>query len=206
MSDPGRTERFFKRIEEASAFPMGWKSRGSDGFNRAGDHVHSLLEDALIAFERASFGTATFLAITALEETAKAELMLFRRNPSEVPKRGDPMRSHANKHGIAVRDTTFMGRLPSLLGAERCEALHAEADAGKFIPLREASLYVDIKDGDLLTPREVVGAERAHEILLLAVEAADDALVGYTNHSIEVWSSAFNALFEKLSSVTRSDR
>jgi AbiV family abortive infection protein len=181
---------------------MGWKSRGSEGFDRAGDHVLTLLEDALAAFGRGSFGTATFLALTALEETAKADMMVFRRKLGEPPKRGDPMRSHANKHGIAVRDTTFMGRLPKLLGPERCEALNAEADAGELVPLREASLYVDVKDGVLMTPKDVVGADRAREILLLAVEAADDALVGSTNHSMEVWSPAFDAMFERLAAAT----
>jgi hypothetical protein len=61
MSDEERTARFFQRVEEASAFPMGWKSRGSEGFDRAGDHILTLLEDALAAFGRGSFGTATFL-------------------------------------------------------------------------------------------------------------------------------------------------
>jgi hypothetical protein len=129
-------------------------------------------------------------------------MMVFRRKLGEPPTRGDPMRSHANKHGIAVRDTTFMGRLPKLLGPERCEALHAEADAGELVPLREASLYVDVKDGVLMTPKDVVGADRAREILLLAVEAADDALVGSTNHSMEVWSPAFDAMFERLAAAT----
>jgi hypothetical protein len=30
MSDEERTARFFQRVEEASAIPMGWKSRGSE--------------------------------------------------------------------------------------------------------------------------------------------------------------------------------
>ncbi|GEM_PF-2140284 len=201
MSDEERTARFLKRVEEASAFPMGWKSRGSGGFNRAGDHILTLLEDAVAAFERPSFGTATFLALTALEEIAKAELMLFRRDPTDPPKRGDPMRSHANKHAIAVRDTTFMGKLPGVLGPERCEALHKEADAGELVLLREASLYVDVRDGDLVIPKEVITPARAREILLVAIESADDVLVGYSNRSMEVWSPAFEVLFGKIAAA-----
>jgi AbiV family abortive infection protein len=200
VSDEDRTAKFMQRIEEASAFPMGLKSRSSAGFDRAGEHVLTLLDDAVAAFERASFGTATFLALTALEETAKAELMLYRREPGEPPKRGDPLRSHANKHAIAVRDTTFMGRLPKLLGPERCEALHAQADAGQLVALREASLYVDAEDGEL-TPKEVVGSERAREILLVAIEAADDAPVGYTNQSMDVWSPVLDAMFDKIAAA-----
>lgn len=201
MGDEARVARFLKRIEEASAFPMGLKSRGADSFNRAGDHVLTLLGDAAAAFDRGSFGTATFLALTALEETAKAELMLYRHDPTVPPKRGDPMRSHANKHAIAVRDTTFMGRLPKALGDERCETLHEEADAGELVSLREASLYVDVKSGDLVVPKEIISKARAREILLLAIESADDALVGYSNHSIDVWSPALDTLFDKFAAT-----
>ena len=68
MADDERTERFFERVEKASASPLGLKSRGSASINSSGDHVLTLLQDAQAAFERRSYGTATFLAITALEE------------------------------------------------------------------------------------------------------------------------------------------
>lgn len=161
----------------------------------------TLLGDAAAAFYRCSFGTATFLALTALEETAKAELMLYRHDPSEPPKRGDPMRSHANKHAIAVRDTTFMGRLPRILGDERCEILHKEADAGELVSLRESSLYADIVEGELVVPNEIIRKPRAREILLVAIEAADDALVGCSNHSMGVWSPVLDALFDKIAAT-----
>jgi AbiV family abortive infection protein len=203
MADDERTERFFERVENASASPLGLKSRNSASVNLSGDHVLTLLQDAYGAFERRSYGTATFLAITALEETAKAELILYRRAEGE-PTRRDPMRNHANKHGIAVRDTTFMGKLKGVLGTERCEALHKEADEGSFVPLREASIYVDVRDGEIVTPSAVIDFERARELLLLAIEAATDALVGYTSRSEEIWSPELDALFARVAESVRA--
>lgn len=202
MADEGRAVRFMQRIEEAQAFPMAWKARGSDGFNMAGDHVLVLLEDAVSSFFRRSYGTSIFLALTAIEETAKAELMLFRRG-SGAPKGRDPMKSHQFKHALGVRETTFMGRLPSVLGQARCETLHAEADAGDLVPLREAALYADVKGGEIITPKYAVSFDRAREIVLLAIEAADDALIGYTNRSMEAWSPFLDALFVAVTEAAR---
>jgi hypothetical protein len=50
---------------------------------------------------------------------------------------------------------------------------------------RDAALYCARVDGKFTTPRTAVSAERAWELLVLATEALDDALVGYTNHSME---------------------
>ncbi|MCB1753736.1 MAG: AbiV family abortive infection protein, partial [Gammaproteobacteria bacterium] len=64
------------------------ESKGMN-FDRACDHVIVLLRDAVSCFERGSYGTAVFLAITAIEEIAKAEVGLYRREKSIKPtKRG----------------------------------------------------------------------------------------------------------------------
>lgn len=44
---------------------------------------------------------------------------------------------------LAVGPTTFMGRLPNLIGAEACERLQNMAAGGGFRLLRESALYVD---------------------------------------------------------------
>src|SRR5271169_888595 len=102
-----------KKDDEASAFftavqaaiDFGGPGYGNDpvlGFNTASQHVLVLLEDAVAAFEHGSYGTSVFLAITALEETAKAELLAFRmQKPEGTPKTwGDPLRSHMKKHAM----------------------------------------------------------------------------------------------------------
>jgi AbiV family abortive infection protein len=151
-----------------------------------------LLEDAVAAFARGSYGTSVFLAITALEETAKAELLGFRIQKPEVAqkKRSDPLRSHPKKHALAVRPTTFMGRLPKILGPEICRRLQQEATDGSINRLRETAIYVSCSaDGKVATPAMAVDRAQAREIVLLALESADDILVGLTNDSYQLGQS-----------------
>jgi AbiV family abortive infection protein len=58
-----------------------------------------------------SFGSAAFLSITAMEETAKANVGLFRRDGTGPrPKGRDLLRDYAAKHSMAVLSTVFMSR------------------------------------------------------------------------------------------------
>jgi AbiV family abortive infection protein len=151
-----------------------------------------LLEDAVGAFARGSYGTSVFLAITALEETAKAEILAFRiQKPVGTQKKwGDPLRSHMKKHAMAVRPTTFIGRLPKILGAETCERLQQEAMDGSINRLRETAIYLSCSaDGKISTPAMALDRTRAREIVVLALESADDMLVGLTNDSYQLGKS-----------------
>jgi AbiV family abortive infection protein len=162
------------------------------GFNTASQHVLVLIEGAVAAFTRGSYGTSVFLAITALEETAKAEILPFRiQKPKSTQKKwGDPLRSHMKKHAMAVRPTTFMGRLPKILGAETCKRLHQEATDGSINRLRETAIYVScFADGTISTPAMAVDRTRAREIVLLALESANDILVGLTSDSYRLGKS-----------------
>jgi AbiV family abortive infection protein len=161
------------------------ESKGID-FDRACDHVVVLLLDAVSCFEHGSYGTAVFLALTAIEEIAKAEVGLYRRGKSIKPtKRGsDKLFNHTAKHQMAILPTVFMGkRLEEAIGEERCKDLLEEAANGEFRSLREESLYFRNSNGQFVTPRDSISRARAREILLLAIEAGDDRLVGYTGHT-----------------------
>ena len=119
---------------ESGELVFGEESKGAD-FNRACDHIVVLLHDAASCFERDSYGTAAFLAITAIEEIAKAEVGLYRREKRTKPtKRGsDKLFNHASKHQMAILPTVFMGkRLESALGNERCKELLKEVANGEF--------------------------------------------------------------------------
>jgi AbiV family abortive infection protein len=157
-------------------------------FDVTAGHAAVLLGDAADAFRRGSFGTSIFLAITAMEETAKAEILAFRMNPRpDASTRGrDPLLDHREKHRIAVRETTFMGRLPNLLGPEVCVRLRQEAETGDFVKLRERALYVNFGEHGVHAPASTITREHAREILLLALECADDILVGWTNASYQL--------------------
>ena len=98
---------------------------------------------------------------------------------------------------MAIFPTVFMGkRLENALGKERCNQLLTQVAEGMLKELRETSLYFQNIEGKFVTPSELIDKDKAKEILLLAIEAADDRLIGYTGHTavIEV---RLNELFEE---------
>jgi AbiV family abortive infection protein len=187
-----------KTVEHALAFGGGIFERSED-FDAAIDHVLTLLTDAVVLFERESFGSAAFFAITAMEETAKAHVGSFRRdNPGPRPKGRDPFRDHTAKHSMAILPTVFMSeRIVDALGRDRANALEREAQETGFTVQREAGLYCACGSNGFETPRTAVPACLAWELSMLAIEAADDALVGYTKHSYKV-GKEFESLFGRL--------
>lgn len=169
-------------------------------YDTALDHVAQLLDDAVMLFERGSYGSATFLAITALEETSKAHVGSFRRErDGPLAKGRDPLRDHKAKHSMALLPTVFMTeRIITALGQQRADALHAEAQATGFTAMREAALYCARSPTGFVSPKIAVPPLCAWEFIVLAIEAADDALVGVTNHSFDI-GKTFDALFERIS-------
>ncbi len=101
---------------------------------------------------------------------------------------------------MASLPTVYMGsRLSYALGPETCQRLETEAKAGLAAD-REACLYLEHKNGAFVTPATAITRARARELLLLAIEAADDALVGYTNHSYRC-GELFDQLFARFASA-----
>jgi hypothetical protein len=96
-----------------------------------------------------------------------------------------------------VGPTTFMGRLPRLLGEERCARLKLEAETGELVSLRERALYVHVDADGVTTPATAIQEARVREVILLALEVADDRLVGWTNRSYAL-GERFEAWLHKL--------
>jgi AbiV family abortive infection protein len=185
---------------EATAF--GGRVLGSAAeFDAAFDHVVSLLHDAVSLFCGGSHAIAAFLAITALEETSKVHVGVTRQAPGHPSRRGrDPLRDHRSKHHIAILPTVFMSsRIVEALGAEACERLHTEAQSEGFTATREAAIYFRPTEHGFVVPQDAVSQQRAWELLILAIEAADDGLAGYTNHSLV--DRRLHALFERMMSA-----
>ena len=159
-------------------------------FNRGCDHVSELLRSAFQLFNSEVFSTTIFIAITAIEEIAKLEIAVFRREDSTEPaknRREDHLFNHKVKHSIALQEVIAIGtRLPDAIGEERVRELLNMAETGKLIGMREVSLYTDIVDGQFITPNERFSKNDARDILLLALEVWDDRLVGLTNHTYEL--------------------
>lgn len=47
-----------------------------------------------------------------------------------------------------------------------------------------ACLYFDLSSEGLITPFQAISPSRAWELLILSLETLDDALVGYTGHTL----------------------
>lgn len=95
------------------------------------------------------------------------------------------------------------GRLQGAIGDARLTELLETMRSGGLTPLREAALYVDRKGGTLVVPFRTIAVSQARELLLLAVEAFDDALVDYTNWTFEE-SKRVDKIFERWASATPS--
>jgi hypothetical protein len=99
---------------------------------------------------------------------------------------------------MAILPTVFMSqRIVDALGRDRAKALEREAQETGFTVLREAGIYCARGPNGFESPRTAIPARLAWEFLLLAIEAADDALVGCTNHSYRV-GEEFEALFARV--------
>lgn len=181
----------YKWIQEImeEGFSLFEKNKTLENFNSACDHILVLIEDAFSCYIRTSYGTAVFLSITAIEETAKATVSIYRsQHRSGGPNKGkDPLFDHLSKHRLANLPTVFMGeRLKKAIGKTRCDALSSEVDNGSLKTMREEALYFFNKNGKFFIPMNVVTKEKAKEVILLAIETFDDLLAGYTNHTEEI--------------------
>lgn len=153
-------------------------------FNRGCDHIVQLINDASVLLEHKSHATSAFLAISALEEISKLQIGVFRSGAKQVPRGKDPLYKHDQKHLLTMGPTVAMGsRLKSAIGESRMNELMKLAHDGKLVRIRESALYLERINGQLVDPISAVSARTACELLLLAIEAFDDGLVGNTNHT-----------------------
>jgi len=54
---------------------------------------------------------------------------------------------------------------------------------GGFARLREAALYIENINDNLVSPKSAITKQTARELLLFAIETFDDGLVGYTEYT-----------------------
>lgn len=192
------TKEWLSALEEALAAGQQLGTT-ADEFDVACDHIVQLLSDASTLLDKGSHATATFLAITALEEIAKVDVGMFRRSAKPIKRSKDPLYKHTQKHLLALAPTVAVrSRLQKAIGEPRMNELIKLGRAGGLVGLREAALYVEQGNAALQTPKAAIPPSIARELLLLATEAFDDRLVGYTNHSFELGTHT-DAIFARWS-------
>jgi AbiV family abortive infection protein len=171
----------------------------SSEFDSVCDHIVQLIQDAVFLLRNGSAATAAFLAITAVEETVKAHVGMFRRPSSPTTKRcKDALYQHRHKHRLAAAQTVSIGhRLEAAIGDEELTTLLELARSGKLREIRESCLYFERRAKELIVPMQALSSARARSLILLAIELFDDQLVGYTNHSLDL-SASVDVLFDEL--------
>lgn len=159
----------------------------SDEYDAACRHIVQLLHDSSMLLEAESHATAAFLAITAIEEVVKVNFSLYRRSSTPLKRSKDPLFKHGEKHKLAMAPVLPIGtRLCDAIGKERLIELMRSGGTGGFVTSREASLYLERVSNTLVVPRDAISLTYARELLLLAIEVFDDALVGGTNESFRL--------------------
>jgi len=173
-----------------------------DEFNSACEHVVLLLEEAEGVFQRGGYSTATFLAITAIEETAKAHLGAFTGGgPDPESRKNNIFYDHGKKHQMAAMPTVSMGeRLQAAISAEALVRILEMSKNKELLGLRESSLYFERQNGALQSPRTAIDKNLSRSILLYAVEVFDDALVGFTDYSMKI-SDRTDGVFSRVASA-----
>lgn len=171
--------------------------RGVEELDVAIVHIVQLIKDSSVMLETGSHGTAAFLAITAIEETAKVSVSLFRHAESPLRRSKDPLYRHEKKHQLAMAPVLSIGsRLGEAIGESRLKELLDLGRSGELVRSREASLYIERISDRLVVPRDAISFDYARELLLLAIEVFDDGLVGYTNESMRLGQDT-DQLFDK---------
>ena len=173
--------------------------RNIDEFNKSVKHIVRLINDASILYLAGSYPSSGFLSITALEEVAKAQFGLYTDGDQPKKKRRNIFRDHKTKHFLAAAPTIPMGsRLADAIGKDEQRRLMNLAQNAGLIKLRESAIYFQRENDVLVIPEEKIDKQLARSLALFAIEAFDDALVGYTEYTYEA-SEITDDLFEKLS-------
>jgi AbiV family abortive infection protein len=201
MADADPRDASFCAAQEAIDFgPPDFAIRTVDGVNRYLEYLLSLLAGAEVLLENGHFHLAAFAAITAIEETSRAHLSAFRKADAVRKKGRDPLRNHAEKQKAAMA-VVFMGqRMHEVFGGEEgAQEFHRKINSGYFNEIREKSLYCFASGDSFIRPTDFVDLEMARNIVLVAIETADDTFCGLTDDSYEV-SKSFDAMFARVRS------
>ncbi|UPT77493.1 AbiV family abortive infection protein [Sulfurovum sp. XGS-02] len=169
-----------------------------DDFNKAVDHIVQLIQDACTLYMNGSYPTSAFLSISACEEIAKAHIGSFTDGKHPEKNGRNIFRDHRTKHQMAALPTvTVAQRLNEALGSPELQRIMNLAHNSGFVQTRESALYFQRENGSLTIPAEKVDKKLARSLVLFAIEAFDDALVGVTNHTYEM-DDITDALFEQI--------
>lgn len=180
-------DRFLK-LEHLHDSSTHFNIKDTSDFNNSIDHIVGLLTDSFTLIKQNSYGSAVFLAITAMEETAKTHYALYMKHNLSIKNSKDPMMNHSYKHGLSVSPVFKIGdRLPNVIGAEKIDEIISMVDQRNgLMDLRNNAIYWYTDKKGTHFPKDCIDKKIAQEILLFSIETFDDNLVGYSSYSMKI--------------------
>lgn len=146
-------------------------------YQRMIGYVEGLWNQACDHYRAGRFPLCTFLSILTIEEIGKLGRLWYdllawdRPLESDMKDLGILGRDHRKKHFIGViSGAVINSRLDRVLGRKPIKQVLQDAESGKFESLRQSCLYIDLRDGQPVTPDEVISPETAKFFAVLAGE------------------------------------
>ncbi|MCC8959303.1 AbiV family abortive infection protein [Bradyrhizobium sp. Pear77] len=139
-------------------------------------HVERLWDDACKLYRERHYPLSTFLSILTVEEVGKLgrlwnDLLAWDSPASSNPTLGLLGRDHRKKHFMAVMAGAVVNaRLDRILGLKEVRKLLQDVESGKLEQLRQSCLYIDVVDGKVVKPEDVVDCSTARFFVVLAGE------------------------------------
>lgn len=146
-------------------------------------HVEKIWAEACNLYSGGNYPLAAFLSILAIEETGKLSRLpqdlLFYDAPRPTASSAPVDKSHRRKHFIAmVSGALINARLDRVLGKDVVRKVLHMAESNELEKIRQSCLYIDVRNGRTVMPNEIIDAERARILTVLAGEIMTE-LLGY---------------------------
>ncbi|MGP8259035.1 MAG: AbiV family abortive infection protein [Acidobacteriaceae bacterium] len=143
-------------------------------------HVEALWSSACELFRSGTLHLSAFVSILVIEEVGKLANLAQELVAFDIPRKASKAvidRDHRRKHIIAVLSGALINaRLDRVLGKNVVKKLLHEVESDGFEKTRQNCLYIDLYEGNPVTPEERVGAERAQMLVVLAGELMAEVL------------------------------
>ena len=139
-------------------------------------HMETLWDDECRLYREEHFPLSTFLAILTIEEIGKLGRLWQDLMGWDIP---DKVRGkisagsagHHKKHFMGVMAGAIVNsRLDRIVGAKRIKQLLQDVESGELERLRQACLYIDMREGKVVLPEDLVDSETAQFYAVVAGE------------------------------------
>lgn len=144
-------------------------------------HVERMWSDACQFYTRGNYPFAAFFAILVIEEIGKLSRLAQDLACYDAPRVDAPTasveRSHRRKHFIGVVSGALINaRLDRVLGKDVIRKILHQAESDELEKIRQSCLYIDVQASRAVTPSEVIDAECARVLTVLAGELMAEVL------------------------------